>query len=159
MLKPILTAKGKSKNCLKKYKLNDQILGTYSNNGWSNIGIMIIILNLLYETTKGQKSILLLDQYPSHFNDFIKDEATKKNIELIFVPIGLTYKYQPLDVLINGILKKKGKTLWRKELIKNPDLKITNSDAVRHFLTAKDEITSETIIKSFNKSCFVPNVL
>jgi hypothetical protein len=105
------------------------------------------------------KQLKVNHQYPSHFNDFIKNEAITKNIELIFVPVGLTYKYQPLDVLINGILKKKGKTLWRKELIKNPDLKIINSEAVKHFLTAKDEITSETIIKSFNKSCFVPNVL
>lgn len=46
-----------------------------------------------------------------------------------------------------------------KELIKNPDLKITNSDYVRYFLTVKDGITSETIIKSFNKSCFIPNVI
>lgn len=34
MLVPILTAKGKTKLCLKKYNLNDtKILGTYSNNG------------------------------------------------------------------------------------------------------------------------------
>jgi hypothetical protein len=33
MLKPILTAKGKTKNCLNKYQFNNEIIGTYSNNG------------------------------------------------------------------------------------------------------------------------------
>ncbi len=61
--------------------------------------------------TKGKKSVLLLDQYPAHCSDFIKDEAKKKNIKSIYVPKGLTYKYQPLDVLINGILKQKAKKI------------------------------------------------
>ena len=67
----------------------------------------------------------------------------------------MTYKYQPLDVLINGILKQKAKKLWRQEIVKNPDIKITNSDAVKHFLKAKEDITSGMIKKSFDKSCFL----
>lgn len=34
-------------------------------------------------------------------------------------------------------------------------IKITNSDSVKHFLKAKDDIASEIITKSFDKSCFV----
>jgi hypothetical protein len=30
---------------------------------------------------------------PVHISDFIKEEAKKKNIKLIYVPKGLTYKY------------------------------------------------------------------
>jgi hypothetical protein len=120
---------------------------------------MKIVLEEIYKVTKGDKSILLLDQFPSHCDKFIKETAKNKNIELIYVPKGLTYKYQPLDVLINGILKQISKMLWRKEIIKNPDLKITNSDAVKHFLIAKKEITSDIIIKSFEKSCFVANII
>ena len=78
----------------------------------------------------------------------------KRNIELIYVPKGLTYKYQPLDVLINGILKQKAKYLWRQDVTKNPDIKIKNSDAVKHFLNANNNITSDMIIKSFDISCF-----
>ncbi len=152
MLKPVLTAKGKTNRCLKKYNLNDEILGTYSNNGWTNVGILIIILDLIFLYTNGQKTCLLMDQFPSHTEEHITKYSNEKNIELIFVPIGLTYKYQPLDVMINGILKKKAKTLWRKEIIKNPDLKITNSDAVKHFLIAKNDITQDIIKKSFSKS-------
>jgi hypothetical protein len=156
MLIPILTAKGKTKLSLKKYELDEnKILGTYSNNGWVNNGIIIIALDEIYKNTKGEHSALLLDQFTIHTNEFIANEAKKRNIELIFVPKGLTSKYQPLDVLINGILKQKAKKLWREEIVKDPNIKITNSDAVKHFLKAKEDITSEIIKKSFDKSCFL----
>jgi hypothetical protein len=134
---------------------NTKILGTYSNNGWANNGIVKIALEEIYKTTKGFPSALLLDQFTIHTDEFVKKEAKEKNIELIYVPKGLTSKYQPLDVLINGILKQKAKKLWRHEIIKDPDMKITNADAVKHFLTAKEDITSEIIKKSFDKSCFL----
>ncbi len=61
MLIPVLTAKGKTKLCLKKYDLDEtKIFGTYSNNGWVNCGIIKIVLDKIYEYTKGQKSVLLL---------------------------------------------------------------------------------------------------
>ena len=159
ILIPILTAKGKTNFSLKKYDLNDtKIMGTYSNNGWVNNGIIKIALEQIYINTKGKLSALLLDQFSVHTDDFIQSEAKKRNIKLIYVPKGLTYKYQPLDVLINGILKQKAKKLWRKEITKNPDMKITNADAVKHFITAKEDITSNMIIKSFDKSCFIENL-
>ena len=43
----------------------------------------------------------------SHKTQFIREYALTKNIELIYVPKGYTYKYQPLDVSINGIIKQK----------------------------------------------------
>jgi hypothetical protein len=86
---------------------------------------------------------------------FIKNEAIKRNIKLIYVPKGLTSTFQPLDILINGILKQKAKKLWRQEIIKDPDMKIKNSDAVKHFLQAKKSITSKIITKSFDISCFI----
>ena len=74
---------------------------------------------------------------------------------MFYVPVGLTYKYQPLNVSINGILKQKAKKLWRQEIVKDPSIKITNADAVKHFLKAKEGITSDIIKDSFKKSCFI----
>ena len=72
MLIPILTAKGKTKLSLKKYKLDEnKILGTYSNNGWVNNGIIKIALEEIYKNTKGKPSALLLDQFTIHTDDFI----------------------------------------------------------------------------------------
>jgi len=51
ILKPIIIAKGKTKRCLSKFQLIDDMLGTYSNNGWNNCGIMKIIIDHLYKRT------------------------------------------------------------------------------------------------------------
>ena len=156
VLIPILTVKGKTELCLKKYDIDKgKILGTYSNNGWVNNKIILIALEQICNHTDGKDSALLLDQFAVHCTEFIKKEAKKRNIELIYVPKGLTYKYQPLDVLIHGILKQKAKYLWRQQITKEPDLKITNADALKHFLKAKEDITPEIIKKSFDKSCFI----
>ena len=83
ILIPILTAKGKTKLCLKKYNLDDtKINGTYSNNGWVNNGLLKIALDQIYTKTKGKNSVLLLDQYPVHISDFIKEEAKKEKYQI-----------------------------------------------------------------------------
>ena len=61
-LKPILVTKGKTKRSLNKFNLNDDIIGTYSNNGCVNNGILKIALKSIHEITKGKKSVLLLDK-------------------------------------------------------------------------------------------------
>ena len=66
----------------------------------------------------------------------------------------MTSIYQPLDISINGIIKQKAKFLWRQEVTKNPLVKITDADSIRHFLKAISYITPINIAKSFNKSCF-----
>ena len=79
MLKPVLTAKGKTKLCLKKYKLDDtKIIGTYSNNGWVNKGIIKICFDEIFNNTKGKKAVLLLDEFPAHVDEFTTEEAKKE---------------------------------------------------------------------------------
>ena len=78
-LKPILTAKGKTKRCLKSYKLDDNIEGSFSNNGWANNGITNLALDLIYNNTNGKKTYLLLDQFSSHRSDYIKEQAKNNN--------------------------------------------------------------------------------
>ena len=102
-----------------------------------------------------KKTYLLLDQFSSHRSDqIILKNKLKIKIYILYIPIGLTHKYQPLDVSINGILKQKAKSLWRSDVINDPDIKITNEDAVKNFLLAFNEITSDVICKSFTFSCF-----
>ena len=40
-------------------------------------------------------------------------------------------------------------------MIKDPNMKITNANDVKHFLKTKEGITSEIIKKLFDKSCFL----
>jgi transposase len=153
-LKPIVVAKGKTKRSLIKYDLNnDKIIGAYSNNGWVNCGILKLALDEIYLNTKGKKSVLVLDKFPTHTDKFIGEYAKEKNIHLIFIPEGMTSVYQPLDVSINGILKQIGKKLWREHSIKNENIKITNKDAVSFFLEAFLSISRKNVRDAFFISC------
>lgn len=153
-LTPIMVAKGKTERSLKKFELDDQIIGTFSNNGWTNKGIMKIALKEIYKVTNGVKSVLLLDQFTAHVDDFIKNEAKNYNITLIFIPKGQTSILQPLDVSINGILKEKAKLLWKQERIMNPQDNISGNNGIKHFLAVKNSISADTIKKAFSNSCF-----
>lgn len=154
-LKPIIIGKGKTKRCLKKYDLKEDSIGVYSNNGWSNCGILKIALDQIYLLTKGQKSALLMDKFRAHTDKFIINYAKEKNIQLIFIPEGKTSELQPLDVSINGILKQKGIKMWREESIKVGTNKIHISSAVLCLLKIMKSISSETIKNSFFKSCLL----
>lgn len=148
----MITTIGKTERCLNKFNLNNDIIGTHTSSGWTDDEIMKKCLDNIYNETQGAKSYLLLDQYTSHITDNFKKHAKEKNINLIYVPIGLTYKYQPLDVSINGILKSKGRALWIQEIIDNPYVNITRSDSIKHFLKAVNELQKNHIKDSFLKA-------
>ena len=96
---------------------------------------------MLVKNSDGKDTCLLLDQYPSHCSEIIKTYALTKKVKLLYVPKGYTYKLQLSDVGKNKIIKQKSKAIWREEKIKNPDLIITNSDAVRHFMSTIYSLT------------------
>ncbi|KAK8841784.1 hypothetical protein M9Y10_026733 [Tritrichomonas musculus] len=50
---------------------------------------------------------LITDSYGAHDTKENDDFATSLNIDIIQIPEGLTFKFQPLDVLIFGIVKSK----------------------------------------------------
>ena len=113
LLKPVVIAKGKTNRALIKFKLADNFIGAYSNNGWMNNGIMKLIIDHIFSKSNNKKSVLLIDKHPSHTSDFIKEYASAKNIYIFYVPVGMTSKYQPLDLKVNGILKSVARKLWR----------------------------------------------
>ncbi len=149
-LKPILIAKGTTQRCLKKYKLNDSIIGTYNRKGWANEKCIMIVLNQISSITNNDESLLLMDQYRSHITQKVLDYAKSKNINILFIPVGLTSIYQPLDVAINGILKANAITSYSKFLASNTDKKYSYERCISDFISAKKEINKGTIIRSFN---------
>jgi hypothetical protein len=152
-LKPIVIKKGKTKKCLESLKCPDSMQTCFSNNGWINNGIMIILFDIINKHSENNESVLLLDQYSVHTNDFVIDEAKKRKIKLIFIPARLTYKYQPLDVGINGPLKSAARKLWKEERISDPEKTPKLSDAVRHIASAIKNIINDTIVKkSFRRA-------
>jgi signal recognition particle subunit SEC65 len=150
ILKPLLITKGQTTKCLEKYDLTDEIIGAHSNKGWINSDCLKLILDQIVKKTKNEKSLLILDQYKVHKIDEIKLSAKEKNIDLLYVPTGMTYKYQPLDVKINGILKSKMSNRYVKYVTKDNKSKYTHSLYVKDLLGSLKELNKGTIIRSFD---------
>lgn len=149
-LKPLVIAKGKTKRCLSKFKLNDDVIGTYTQKGWINENCMIQVLDQIASITNGEKSVLFMDQYESHKTEKIKEYATIKNIDIVYIPVGMTYKYQPLDTTINGILKGKMTETYSKFIAINPDIIYSHEQCVIDFVVNFKKIKKGTIMRSFN---------
>lgn len=111
---------------------------------------MLVLLDEIYRVTNGEKSVLLLDNYDSHKTEKIIESSKEKNIHLIFVPIGMTSIYQPLDICINGIIKKKAAEKYSSFKAKNPNQKYTHTQCLEDFLAIKKSISKKVIIRSFN---------
>ena len=133
--------------CMASLKNIKGIVKCYSNNGWINSGIMKLFLDHIYNYTKGNHCVLLLDKYPSHTTDCVMEYAETKNIKLLFVPTGTTSLYQPLDVGINGPLKSCARKLWKNSVHKNPKFIPTLNTAMEHLSKAINLIINEEIIK------------
>lgn len=119
-MKPIIICKGKTEKCQRKFNLDKNlIIGTQSKSGWINEDIMLLVLDQISERSKNAKSVLLLDQYDAHKTDKVKEYANSKNISLIYVPIGMTDKYQPLNIGVNGIFKNKMRQYYTNFITNN----------------------------------------
>lgn len=154
-LKPTIIMKGKTDASLTKIKdiSDNDVNKKYSCSGWINIDILLGILNNINIIAKGGKSALILDKYSVHTDDIIQKEAEKLNIRLIYVPTGKTSTNQPLDVSINGPIKSIGKTIANKVFLKDPFAEYTLVNSIKAMIEAKNKISKELIIKSFNIAC------
>lgn len=149
-LKPIIVAKGKTKRCLMKYGLKSNTIGTYTKSSWVNENCIIILLDEIYKITSGEQSVLVMDKYDTHTTMKIKNYAKDKNIHIIYVPTGLTYKYQPLDIHINGIIKEKAIQKFSNFKAINPHIKYDHRQCIIDIMDIINSITKRVIIRSFD---------
>lgn len=161
-LKPMIIAKGKTTRSLNKYDIKNKFIGMYNKSGWADENCILKILEEIIKKTKNENSLLLLDQYTSHMTPKVKKYAENNKIKLLYVPKGLTYKYQPLDVGVFGILKKKASKYYTEYVTEKDNSKYTHTQCTKDLIKIMKEIDKKTITKSFkclllNKS--VKNIL
>src|SRR5580692_10342898 len=111
---------------------------------------MILVLDQIVTITNCEKSVLLMDQHCSHTTKKVSDYAISKNTTIIFVPVGLTFKYQPLDVAINGIIGCKMRSHYAKFLAGNPNKIYTHVQSLIDFILVKKGIKKGSIMRSFD---------
>lgn len=104
----------------------------HSESGWVNEEVFLQYLQKLrdyFGGVDGPELHLILDVYPSHRTDDVKNFAAGLNIDLIYVPAGRTDEFQPLDRAVFGCLKVNAKRLFRKRVQENRDMVRKKVDA------------------------------
>lgn len=129
----------------------------HSENGWVTEEVFLHYITTLrehYGGIDGPRLFLILDVYPSHKTEDVKNFAVGLNIELIYVPAGQTDEYQPLDRYAFGCLKAMARKLFRKRIQDNRALIRTKSDAVQDMICAWERLSKEIIDKCWEYGCF-----
>ena len=163
---PIIIAKGKNDKYGRYIDklINDgyRIIKYVTSSGWMNLDTMLKTLEYVKEIREQHKTnspiFLVLDSYKSHVHDIVLKKAEDYNITIIPVPANGTSVYQTLDVGIFGILKQKLRASYREWLQHvNKETKPSHllQDAVKRFYDAWGQITSEHILKAWDK---IPNL-
>jgi hypothetical protein len=154
--KATIILKGKTKKSINNLTVNQNVKDffniTHSGSGWNNESITIDILNQIHLINKGNKSALILDQFKCHKGDEIIKKASELNIQLIFVPVGQTANYQPLDININGVLKNTSHKYIKNLFIDDPYYKLTLSDGIKSLKYSISKLDKTIIKNSF--ACF-----
>ena len=73
----------------------------------------------IHEDAERAHCCLIWDIYPSHRSEAVVLRAAEFNIELLFIPAGMTATYQPFDIRIFGELKMKAMTAFERYKITN----------------------------------------
>ena len=88
---------------------------------------------------------LVLDLYPSHMTDQVRQYAAALGIIFHIIPAGMTDYYQPLDRKIFGILKAKARKFFRKRNSGETTLKATKIEACTDMIAAWEGITRAAV--------------
>lgn len=147
-------AKGKTDVSLRKFGDRKNIVFNYTTSGWVTETIVLKYLDWLSDLYKNEPIVLVLDVYPAHRTEAVREKAKSRNIILLFVPAGGTSLYQPLDIKIFGELKSRARKQFNQ--ISNLMHMETRSfsgtsyeKAVKILGKCWDDIPSINIVKAF----------
>jgi hypothetical protein len=84
-----------------------------------------------------------------HTTQDVKDLAASLNIELIYIPPGMTDMCQPLDRTIFGVLKAKAKKLFREQFAAMDKVQVRKREACRLIQQCWDEVTVPAMVQAW----------
>lgn len=145
--------KGKTQRCVNNKHLPAHIHADHSKSGWQTSETLVRYMeDVIAPYTADKPSALILDEYRAHHTAAVKEAASNHHIEIIPVPGGQTATLQPLDVVVNGIIKKKAKQQWVQEKQQPENDADTLTAAVCRIDTAYRSIPASTIQSAFTKA-------
>jgi hypothetical protein len=75
--------------------------------------------------------------------------AAQQNIELLFIPPGMTGALQPLDATIFGMLKSAGAGKWTSDYLYDPYQRFETQKASLNLQTCWENVSSDAISHSW----------
>jgi hypothetical protein len=118
------------------------------------IGFIRWLKDVILPYTEGKPAALVLDDFSAHWVPEVRAAAAGMNLELIQVPTGLTWQYQPLDAGIFGPMTKIRQRMWREEKTIMPDSRDTEQAAIHRTQTAYSSFSRKSIVHSWQK-CYL----
>ena len=153
-LKATFVKKGLTERSVRDCQKPDRLM-CWSDNGWVNNGVMQQIIDqvIVPHVRPPSRSCLIMDSFSAHQTECIRDKLDRINCELLIVPAGQTGKYQPLDVGVFSVVKKRCENLWlaeqRGERTSTGNATI---DGVNRFSDAYSDLSRETVKSAFEKA-------
>lgn len=147
-----LIAKGKTE-AVERTQLGDLCnhMAIHSEEGWMDQEGFETYLKWLRQQYYDDEPIyLIVDCYPIHINQRSTEIAQALKINLLFIPPGMTDKYQPLDRRIFGCLKGWTKFQISKLLVEQPNTKIGIQKAVQYFIWAWERLNPDVVQESWS---------
>ena len=124
---------GKTTKCLPRFKFPDKFSLSYNETHYSNENeackcieeILQPYINEVIERENlpvDQNSLVIMDVFKGQMTPMVLNFYKECNIEVVFVPANMTHLLQPLDLTVNGCVKKftRGKfNSWYSSQIRN----------------------------------------
>jgi hypothetical protein len=140
----LLPGKGKTER-VERTQIGDH-WRSHTESGWMTSSTFEEYLRLLRAHAPTDRTIhLVFDMHSSYRTQTVKNLTASLNIDLHFVPAGLTGALQPLDRTIFGALKSHARRLFRYQARNNPWLRRTRHDGAQDMVAAWEMISAETV--------------
>jgi len=103
---------------------NHGIVITATINAWMTEEAFLLWITNIWEPYSSQfdRSLLLLDHFRVHLSERVLAELERCKTDVLLIPKGLTFMYQPCDVYVNRPLKDNVRRHWREFMIQQNDL-------------------------------------
>jgi hypothetical protein len=93
---------------------------------------------------------LIMDIYPVHITESVRNHAARLGFNVHFIPSGLTDRYQPLDRAVFGAVKATARSEYLKVMRKSPMNKITRAQAVAILQISYQKLSTVTLEAAWN---------
>ena len=122
----------------------DKINIAHTPSGWSRSEVMVELLNYIQLVSNRMPCALILDHHAPHETEVVVKKAESLRIKLIFVPKGMTWCLQPLDVGVMGPFKAKLTKIW------TDTYRHLNNDGKNYY-----ENWTKAVVEAWDKNVFV----